>query len=76
MKNLIKSSKNLKLIMEFDLEVIYKNNSAIEIKNIFSFLKSNFSFAIVCEENYRYLDIRNINILDNVKGHKNLVFFR
>ena len=47
MQNLIKSSKNLKLIMEFDLEVIYKNNSAIEIKNIFSFLKSNFSFAIV-----------------------------
>ena len=76
MKNLIKSSKNLKLIMEFDLEVIYKNNSEIEIKNIFSFLKSNFAFAIVCEENYKYLDIRNINILEHVKGHKNLVFFR
>ncbi len=76
MRNLIKKSKNLKLIMEIDLEVIYKNNTEIEITEINNFLISNFSFAIVCEENYRYLDLKNINILEKVKGHKNLIFFQ
>ena len=76
MHQLIEKSKNLKLIMEFDLDIIKKNNSKLEINNTYKYLASAFEFALVCEENYKYLDLNKKDILHHIKGHKNLIFFK
>tara|TARA_A100001035_G_C27723262_1_gene473075 strand:- start:247 stop:1122 length:876 start_codon:yes stop_codon:yes gene_type:complete len=76
MNQLIEKSNNIKLIMEFDSDIIKKNNTKLDINKTYEYLASAFEFALVCEENYKYLDLNKKDILKNIKGHKNLIFFK
>ena len=77
MTNLIRKSPFAKLIMEIDPKILKSINTKQQIDQLNDQLMDlGFMFAIICEDNYKYISMSKDNLFKTVEGHKNVIFFK